>query len=147
MSLSSQIFVATHSDALRFADALDTGSMPPELPERVDAGELTDFEFEALGAIAAKAVHAAGIDTDLAMVDVAREALYVVPDPLAEVLAELTELEDPEGLEDVAREWAGSEEMEDLDIDAQPLVERIAELAAAAGADRALDLYLWSSGA
>ena len=75
---------------------------------------ISDFEIEQLGDLAGSAVHAAGADYELAMVDVASDSLLGVPPAMVRALAELVTYEsEGEGnvLDDVAERWAAEDDM------------------------------------
>ena len=59
----TEIFVATHDEALKRAAALDGGAAAA--PGAVRIAEITDFEVEQLGDLAGTAVHAGGADYEL----------------------------------------------------------------------------------
>ena len=99
----TEIFVSTHDEALKRAGVLDGGG--PAAPEALRIPDISDFEIEQLGDLAGAAVHAAGADYELAMVDVASDSLLGVPAAMVRALAELLSYEtEGEGniLEDVA---------------------------------------------
>lgn len=141
----AEIFVATHDEALKRAAALERGAGVAGPAVRIP--EITDFEVEQLGDLAGSAVHAAGADYELAMVDVTSDSLLGVPAAMVRALAELLSYEsEGEGdvLEEVADKWAGQEDMPFGSEEARIYVRQLAELAAAAeGAERS-ELYVWS---
>ena len=79
-------------------------------PAALRIPDISDFEIEQLGDLAGAAVHAAGADYELTMVDVASDSLLGVPDAMVRALADLLSYEtEGEGdvLEDVAAELGG----------------------------------------
>ncbi|MCA4132058.1 hypothetical protein [Arthrobacter sp. M4] len=141
----AEIFVATHDEALKRAAELERGSAPSTASVRIDG--ISDFEVEQLGDLAGTAVHASGADYELAMVDVASDALLGVPPAMVRALAELLSYES-EGEEDVlgsvAEKWAAQDDMPFGAKDAKAYVARVAELAREVeNADRS-GLYVWS---
>ncbi|MDQ6754304.1 MAG: hypothetical protein M3017_13090 [Actinomycetota bacterium] len=145
MPAVSEFFVANHRDAVAHAGALESGSGRTADVPRLPVPDITDLDVEILGAIAAKAVHAGGIDCALGMVDVELDPLFVVPGPLAAVFAELKDLEDQEDVTAVAEEWAETEEMSTTADVTEPLVRGLSGLAAVADQDTALNLYFWNA--
>ncbi len=142
----TEVFVSTHDEALKRAGALDGGA--PAAPAAVRIADITDFEIERLGDLAGTAVHAAGADYELAMVDVASDSLLGVPAAMVRTLAELLSYEtEGEGdvLEDVAANWAAEEDMPFGPDEARAYVRRIAELAAAVDPATRSGLYVWTS--
>ena len=108
----AEIFVATHDEALKRAAALDKGADVTGPAVRIDG--ITDFEVEQLGDLAGQAVHAAGADYELALVDVTSDALLGVPEAMVRALAELLTYEsegDANVLDDVAAAWAAQDDM------------------------------------
>ena len=86
----------------------------PRLPGPLRIPDISDFEVERLGDLAGTAVHAAGADYELAMVDVASDSLLGVPPAMVRALADLLSYEtEGEGdvLDDVADSWAAEEDM------------------------------------
>ncbi|MGH7754420.1 MAG: hypothetical protein ACREN5_16570 [Gemmatimonadales bacterium] len=141
----AEIFVATHAEALKRAAALEKGAAAAGAAVRIPG--ISDFEVEQLGDLAGKAVHAAGADYELALVDVTSDALLGVPDAMVRALAELLSYEsEGEGnvLEEVADGWAGQEDMPFGAEESRRYVQQLAKLAAdVESADRA-GLYVWS---
>ncbi|WP_052663656.1 hypothetical protein [Psychromicrobium lacuslunae] len=136
---TNQLFIADHRQASNYARS--QGAQPAEL---IDFGDVTDLELEILAELAAKKVHATGVKPELGMVDVDLDQLLVVPDAVTEVFAELLNLEDPEGLDELITEWADSEEFEEPRQTADRLVKQVASFAAkiaAADEDSRLALY------
>ncbi|GAA1050127.1 hypothetical protein [Arthrobacter russicus] len=136
---TNQLFIATHHEASRYAR--DGGPKPKQL---LDLGEATDLDLEVLGELAVKTVHATGTETALGMVDVDLDHLMVLPDALAEVLAELPTLEDQEEVSELAAAWAATEEFATTPAVAEPLLRSIASMAGqvvAADEDARLALY------
>ncbi|MFK0005902.1 hypothetical protein ACIQTZ_02510 [Paenarthrobacter sp. NPDC090520] len=143
----AEIFAATHDEALKRAAALEGGADVAGSAVRIDG--ITDFEVEQLGDLAGQAVHAAGADYELALVDVTSDALLGVPEAMVRALAELLTYEsegDGNVLDDVAAAWA---EQDDMPFDATASRGYVQQLAALAtdveNADRA-GLYVWSVG-
>ncbi|WP_284978259.1 hypothetical protein [Arthrobacter sp. fls2-241-R2A-200] len=141
----AEIFVATHAEALKRAAALDRGAEAAGPAVRING--ITDFEVEQLGDLAGQAVHAAGADYELALVDVTSDALLGVPEAMVKALAELLTYEnegDGNVLDDVAAAWA---EQDDMPFDAAASRQYVQQLAALATdvekTDRA-GLYVWS---
>lgn len=135
----NQLFIADHRQASNYARS--QGTQPTEL---IDFGDVTDLELEILADLAAKKVHATGIKPELGMVDVDLDQLLVVPDAVTEVFAELLNLEDPEGLDELIAEWAATEEFEESPETADRLVRQIAQYSSkivAADEDARLALY------
>jgi hypothetical protein len=142
----AEIFVATHDEALKRAVALEKGIDVSGAAVRIPG--ISDFEIEQLGDLAGTAVHAAGADYELALVDVTSDALLGVPEAMVRALSELLSYEtEGEGsvLDDVAERWAAQE---DMPFDAQQSRLYVQQLAALASdvekADRA-GLYVWSA--
>lgn len=142
----AEIFVATHDEALKRAAALEKGSDVSGAAVRIPG--ISDFEVEQLGDLAGTAVHAAGADYELALVDVTSDALLGVPEAMVRALSELLSYEtEGEGsvLDDVAERWAAQE---DMPFDAQQSRLYVQQLAALASdvenAERA-GLYVWSA--
>src|SRR4029453_16115108 len=142
----AEVFVATHDEALKRAGALERGADVAGDAVRIPG--ISDFEVEQLGDLAGTAVHAAGADYELAMVDVTSDSLLGVPAAMVRALAELLSYEsEGEGdvLEDVAGKWAAQEDMPFGPEESQRYVRRLAELAVSAeGAERS-GLYVWSN--
>ncbi|MCG2622322.1 hypothetical protein LVY72_10375 [Arthrobacter sp. I2-34] len=151
MSSITEVFVATHDLAVRRAAALDAsaaGSPAAQLPDAPNAriNGITDLEFEILGGIAGKAVHAEE-DATLDLADVSSDSLMVAPDSMVRSLADLLTRTDDEGaslIPDVAERWAAEEDMPFTGREAEEMVRRIAELAAAVPEDDRQQLYIWS---
>jgi hypothetical protein len=142
----TEIFVATHKEALKRAGDLDGGGAAAGTGVRIPG--ISDFEVEQLGDIAGAAVHAAGADYELAMVDVASDSLLGVPAAMVRTLAELLSYEtEGEGdvLEDVAANWAAEEDMPFGAEDARKYVQQLAELAGSVDENSRTGLYVWSS--
>lgn len=141
----TEIFVATHDEALKRATALDRGADVAGPAVRIDG--ITDFEIEQLGDLAGQAVHAAGADYELAMVDVTSDALLGVPEAMVRALAELLTYEsegDGNVLDDVAAAWAAQDDMPFGVAASRQYVQQLAALATdVEKADRA-GLYVWS---
>ncbi|WP_394938350.1 hypothetical protein [Psychromicrobium sp. YIM B11713] len=135
----NQLFIANHRQASDYARG--RGAQPADL---IEFGEVTDLELEILAGLAAKKVHATGIEPELGMVDVDLDQLMVVPDAVTEVFAELLSLEDPEELQELAEEWAATEEFEESPETASALLSGIAAFAVkivSADEDARLGLY------
>ena len=142
----TEIFVATHKEALKRAGDLDGGAAAAGTGVRIPG--ISDFEVEQLGDIAGAAVHAAGADYELAMVDVASDSLLGVPPAMVRALAELLSYEsEGEGnvLDDVAERWAAEEDMPFGAEDARKYVQQLAELAGSVDENSRTGLYVWSS--
>jgi hypothetical protein len=126
----AEIFVATHDEALKRAAALEKGSDVSGAAVRILG--ISDFEVEQLGDLAGTAVHAAGADYELALVDVTSDTLLGVPEAMVRALSELLSYEtEGEGsvLDDVAERWAAQE---DMPFDAQQSRLYVQQLAALA---------------
>jgi hypothetical protein len=142
----TEIFASTHDEALKRAGALSGGG--PVAPAAVRIPEISDFEVERLGDLAGIAVHAAGADYELAMVDVASDSLLGVPAAMVRALAELLSYEtEGEGnvLEEVAERWAAEEDMPFGADQAVRYVKQLAELAAGVDPATRTGLYVWTS--
>lgn len=140
----AEIFVATHDEALRRAGELERGAGPAGTAVRIDG--ISDYEVEQLGDLAGTAVHASGADYELAMVDVASDALLGVPPAMVRALAELLSYESDGGgsvLDDVAERWAAQDDMPFGPGDAKAYVQRLAELAREAQDAERSGLYVW----
>ena len=141
----TEVFVATHNDALKRAGALEGGAAAGD-GIRIDG--ITDFEIEQLGDLAGAAVHAAGADYELAMVDVASDSLLGVPAAMVRALAELLTYEsEGEGnvLDEVAERWAAEDDMPFGAGEAKSYVQQLAKLAATVDEGSRTGLYVWSS--
>jgi hypothetical protein len=142
----TEIFVATHSEALKRAADLESGAAAPAVGVRIPG--ISDFEIEQLGDLAGAAVHAAGADYELAMVDVASDSLLGVPPAMVRALAELVSYEsEGEGnvLDDVAERWAAEDDMPFGAAEARKYVQQLAELAESVDENSRTGLYVWSS--
>ncbi|KSU79294.1 hypothetical protein JHV56_15690 [Arthrobacter sp. BHU FT2] len=143
----AEIFTATHEAALKRAGELDGGGTPAG-GDAVRIPGISDFEVEQLGDLAGTAVHAAGADYELTMVDVASDSLLAVPPAMVRALADLLTYEtEGEGdvLEDVAAQWAALDEMPFDAAQARTYVRQVAELAAGLGDSERSGLYVWSA--
>ncbi|VXB15082.1 conserved hypothetical protein [Arthrobacter sp. 9V] len=141
----AEIFVATHDEALKRAAALDKGADVTGPAVRIDG--ITDFEVEQLGDLAGQAVHAAGADYELALVDVTSDALLGVPEAMVRALAELLTYEsegDANVLDDVAAAWAAQEDMPFDATQSRQYVQQLAVLATDAEKAERTGLYVWS---
>ncbi|MDJ0321779.1 hypothetical protein [Pseudarthrobacter sp. PS3-L1] len=141
----SEVFVATHKDALVHAGKLEAGARAGAGNVRLEA--ISDFEIEQLGGIAGAAVHAAGADFELTMVDVSSDSLMGVPESMVRALADLLTYEpdgDTDVLVDVAAAWAAEEDMPFGAQDAAMHVRKLAELAATVNPAERTGLYVWS---
>ena len=98
----AEVFVSTHAEALKRASDLDSGSSADVDGEALRIPGVSDYEIEQLGGLVGAAVHAAGADYELSMVDVASDTLLAVPPAMVRALAELLayESEDWEVCED-----------------------------------------------
>ena len=142
----TEIFVATHDAALKRAAALDGGAAAASGAVRIP--DISDFEVERLGDLAGTAVHAAGADYELAMVDVASDSLLGVPAAMVRALADLLSYEtEGEGdvLSEVAGRWAAEEDMPFGAEQAGRYVRQLAELAAGVDPATKAGLYVWTS--
>ncbi|GAP56766.1 hypothetical protein [Arthrobacter sp. 92] len=142
----TEIFVATHDEALKRAAVLDGGG--PAAPGAVRIPDISDFEIEQLGDLAGAAVHAAGADYELAMVDVASDSLLGVPAAMVRALAELLSYEsEGEGdvLEEVAASWAAEEDMPFGVEEARGYVRQLAQMAGGIDPNSRTGLYVWSA--
>jgi hypothetical protein len=142
----TEVFVSTHNEALKRAAALDSGAAPA--PGAVRIPDISDYEIELLGDLAGAAVHAAGADYELAMVDVASDSLLGVPHAMVRALAELLSYEtEGEGnvLDDVAAAWAAEEDMPFGAEEARGYVVQLAGLAAGIDPATKSELYVWTS--
>lgn len=141
----AEIFVATHDEALKRAAALDRGADVTGPAVRIDG--ITDFEVEQLGDLAGKAVHAAGADYELALVDVTSDALLGVPEAMVRALAELLTYEsegDGNVLDDVAAAWAAQDDMPFGADESRQYVQQLASLATDVEKAERSGLYVWS---
>jgi hypothetical protein len=141
----AEIFVATHDEALKRAAALDRGADVAGPAVRIDG--ITDFEVEQLGDLAGQAVHAAGADYELALVDVTSDALLGVPEAMVRALAELLTYEsegDGNVLDDVAAAWAAQEDMPFGADESRQYVQQLAALATDVEKAERSGLYVWS---
>lgn len=142
----TEVFVSTHNEALKRAAALDGGAALA--PGAVRIPDISDYEIERLGDLAGAAVHAAGADYELAMVDVASDSLLGVPHAMVRALAELLSYEtEGEGdvLDDVAAAWAAEEDMPFGADQAGSYVRALAGLAAGIDPATKSELYVWTS--
>jgi hypothetical protein len=142
----TEIFVSTHDQALKRAAALEGGGAVA--PGALRIQDVSDFEVERLGDLAGTAVHSAGADYELAMVDVASDSLLGVPPAMVRALADLLSYEtEGEGdvLEDVARSWAAEDDMPFGAEQATGYVRKLAELAAGVDPATRSGLYVWTS--
>ena len=142
----AEIFVATHSEALARAAALDGGSGEDAGGIRIPG--VSDYEIEQLGSLVGAAVHAPGVDYELTMVDVGSDSLLAVPTAMVRALAELLEFESGEeegdAVERVAAAWV---DQEDLPFDAREAydyVEQLAKLAADVDDGDHQELFVWA---
>ncbi|MBT8161473.1 MULTISPECIES: hypothetical protein [Arthrobacter] len=143
----AEIFVATHDEAIKRASALEKGSGVAGSAVRIP--DISDFEVEQLGDLAGTAVHAAGADYELALVDVASDALLGVPEAMVRALSELLSYEtEGEGsvLEDVADQWAAQEDMPFDARQSRLYVQQLAALATDVDKVDRAGLYVWSAG-
>ena len=137
----AEIFVATHDEALKRAAALGKGADAAGPAVRING--ITDFEVEQLGDLAGQAVHAAGADYELALVDVTSDALLGVPEAMVRALAELLTYES-EGEANVAAAWAGQEDMPFDAAQSRQYVQQLAALATDVEKTERAGLYVWS---
>lgn len=144
MPAFSEFFVTDHRSAVRYATALEAGENPSVDLPRLAAPVVTDLDVEVLGELAAATVHAGGTDCALGMVDVELEELYVVPEPLAIIFAELKDLEDQEDVSTLAASWAQSEEMASTTAITEPMVRALSDLAGLVDEDGVRNLYFWN---
>ncbi|WP_205571693.1 hypothetical protein [Arthrobacter celericrescens] len=141
----AEIFVATHDEALKRAAALESGGDVAGAAVRIPG--ISDFEVEQLGDLAGTAVHAAGADYELAMVDVTSDALLGVPAAMVRALSELLSYEsEGEGnvLDDVAASWAAQDDMPFGVEESRGYVQQLAVLAADVEKSERAGLYVWS---
>lgn len=142
----TEVFVSTHNEALKRAAALDGGAAAA--PGAVRIPEISDYEIERLGDLAGAAVHAAGADYELAMVDVASDSLLGVPETMVRALADLLSYEtEGEGnvLDEVAAAWAAEDDMPFGADEARSYVVQLAGLAAGIDPATKSELYVWTS--
>ncbi|MDQ0756019.1 hypothetical protein [Arthrobacter sp. B3I4] len=142
----TEVFVSTHDEALKRAAALDGGAAAATGAVRIP--EISDYEVERLGDLAGTAVHAAGADYELAMVDVASDSLLGVPAAMVRALADLLSYEtEGEGdvLAEVSEAWAAEEDMPFGAEEAGRYVRQLAELAAGVDPATKAGLYVWTS--
>lgn len=142
----AEIFVATHDEALKRAAALEKGSDVSGVAVRIPG--ISDFEVEQLGDLAGAAVHAAGADYELALVDVTSDALLGVPEAMVRALSELLSYEtEGEGsiLDDVAERWAAQEDMPFDAKQSRLYVQQLAALASDVEKAERTGLYVWSA--
>ena len=142
----TEVFVSTHNEALKRAAALDGGAAAT--PGSVRIPDISDYEIERLGGLAGAAVHAAGADYELAMVDVASDSLLGVPETMVRTLADLLSYEtEGEGnvLDGVAAAWAAEDDMPFAADEARGYVAKLAGLAAAIDPATRSELYVWTS--
>jgi hypothetical protein len=142
----TEVFAATHDEALKYAADLESGG--PAASGAVRIPDISDFEVERLGDLAGAAVHAAGADYELAMVDVSSDSLLGVPAAMVRALAELLSYEtEGEGdiLAEVAERWAAEEDMPFGAEQAGRYVRQLAELAAGVDSATKAGLYVWTS--
>ncbi|WP_171906461.1 hypothetical protein [Arthrobacter sp. SW1] len=142
----AEIFVATHDEALKRAAALESGADVAGFAVRIPG--ISDFEVEQLGDLAGTAVHAAGADYELAMVDVTTDALLGVPAAMVRALSELLSYEsegDGNVLDDVAERWAAQDDMPFGADEARGYVQQLAALAADVEKAERAGLYVWSA--
>ena len=145
MAAHSQIFAATHARALTSADALEAGGrLDPAVPA-VALGDLSPFELEELGEVAARVVRFGSGDLEALDVDLDHERLLRLSDFWCEVLAEVSTAaaEDAEVPAEIATQWAASDDVTASPAELLPLVQAIAQLATTA-AESGLELYHWS---
>lgn len=143
----AEVFVSTHAQALERAAKLDAGGSEGD-GDVVRIPGVSDYEIEQLGTLVGAAVHAAGADYELTMVDVSSDTLLAVPPAMIRALAELLayESEEDEGdaVERVAAAWV---DQEDLPFDAQEAygyVEQLAKLAADVDDSDHQELFVWA---
>lgn len=109
---------------------------------------ITDFEVEQLGDLAGQAVHAAGADYELALVDVTSDALLGgVPEAMVRALAELLTYEsegDANVLDDVAAAWAAQDDMPFDAARSRQYVQQLAALATDVEKAERSGLFVWS---
>jgi hypothetical protein len=141
----AEIFVATHDEALKRAAALEKGADVTGPAVRIEG--ITDFEVEQLGDLAGQAVHAAGADYELALVDVTSDALLGVPEAMVRALAELLTYEsegDANVLDDVAAAWAAQDDMPFDAARSRQYVQQLAALATDVEKTERSGLFVWS---
>jgi hypothetical protein len=103
--------------------------------------DVTPWDLDELGQIAARIARFGSGETEPLEVDLDHEGLFELPEFWCQVLAELAVAEDPEALDDVATAWAASEEMADAG-DLAPLVRALVDLATGAR-EAGVGVYLW----
>jgi len=141
MGVLSEVFVATHAEALERAAVLDSGAVPVSVPH-IELTQVGPHELEALGEAAARQVRFGRGDLEVAEVDLAYESLHRLSPFMAEVLVELAGSDEEDAVRDVAVEWA--ETMDPVPAgDLVPVVRATAELAVTAR-DSGRDLYVWT---
>jgi hypothetical protein len=144
----AEVFVSTHSEALRRAADLDAGSASDVDGEGVRIPGVSDYEIEQLGGLVGEAVHAAGADYELVMVDVASDTLLAVPSAMVRALAELLAYESDEGegdaVERVAAAWVDQEDLPFNAQEAYGYVEQLAKLAADVDESDQQELFVWA---
>ncbi len=144
MPVRTQLFTATHTQAVDRADALAAGRRPAPAPS-VDLPPVQPFDLELLGEVAARAVQFGSGDLEVAEVDLDHEQLFRLPAYLCEVLAELGRAEDPELPAEVASAWAANEDLDVPDLDPLPVVTAVVGLVTEAET-LGLGVYLWTTG-
>lgn len=141
MGMLSEVFVATHAEAVERATVLDSGAVPVAVPH-IELPEVGPHDLEALGEAATRQVRFGRGDLEVAEVDLAHESLFRLPPFMAEVLVELAGSDEEDAVRDVAVAWA--ETMEGVPAgDLVPVVRATAELAVTAR-DAEKDLYVWT---
>ncbi|MEZ2389145.1 hypothetical protein AB6813_06270 [bacterium RCC_150] len=142
----AEIFVATHDEALKRANALEKGGDVAGAAVRIPG--ISDFEVEQLGDLAGTAVHASGADYELALVDVTSDALLGVPEAMVRALSELLSYEtegDGSVLDEVAEQWAAQEDMPFDAEQSRLYVQQLAALASDVEKAERAGLYVWSA--
>jgi len=142
MSVRSELFVADHAGALARAKARDARHEPAPGLVSLDLAGIDALGLEVLGEVAARAVQYGAGELELQEVDLDHESLFELPSFLREVLVELGRTEDAELPADVAKEWAGDEDLPVTPATALPVVTSIVTLVTAA-AEAGRTVYLW----
>jgi hypothetical protein len=144
----AEVFVSTHSEALRRAADLDADSASDVDGEGLRIPGVSDYEIEQLGGLVGAAVHAAGGDYELVMVDVASDTLLAVPPAMVRALADLLAYESDEGegdaVERVAAAWVDQEDLPFTAQEAYGYVEQLAKLAADVDESDQQELFVWA---
>ncbi|MCI9889180.1 hypothetical protein JT358_12035 [Micrococcales bacterium 31B] len=125
MNFSTCLFVSTHAAAIAAADAWQNEVDPPEDLGQIEFEWMSEFDLEALAGIAVTTVHASGVICELDDVDLDYENLLALNEDMVQALADLN----PEQFEEVAEQWAATEDFEENTAAALAAVQQITELA------------------